>query len=46
MLLIQYTVSVVVNSGIILVHAVIVISVVLFKIPANDLLFRLAHRQG
>jgi len=42
----KYRVSVLVNSGISLVHAIIVISVVLFKIPANDLLFRLAHRQG
>jgi hypothetical protein len=43
---IQHRVSVVVNSGIILVRGLIVISVVLFKIDANDLLFRLALRQG
>jgi len=36
----------VVNSGIILVHALFVISIVLFKIPANDRMFKVAHRQG
>ena len=35
-----------VNSGIILVHALFVISIVLFKIPANDRMFKVAHRQG